>query len=83
MNDRIVQSRYWNTNGIGIAIVAVLGGNNDVAAYIGASEDGAEREEAAMDWTISFGAKLTATDAFGMLSNLEDTMATRGLHYRL
>ena len=80
--DRIIQSRYWNTNGIGIAIVAVTGGNNDVAAYIGASSDGAEREQAALDWTIKFGAKLQRVEAYGMLPGLEDKMTGLGLHYR-
>lgn len=80
--DRILQSKYWNTNGIGIAVVAIQGGNNDVAAYIGASSEGAVRQEAAEEWAMRFGAKLYLEEALGMLPNLEAAMTELKLHYR-
>ena len=82
MADRIFKSKYWNTNGIGIAIVAVTGHNNDVAAYIGASEGGAHHMEAAFDWAAQFGAKLYREEAFQMLPTLEADLSEAGLHYR-
>ena len=80
--EKIYHSKYWNTNGIGIAIVAVRGGNNDIAAYIGASEAGAERQEEAEGWAKRFGAKLGKEEAFGMLPHLQELMEVDGLHYR-
>lgn len=80
--DRILQRKYWNTNGIGIAVVAVLGSNNDIAAYIGASEEGAHHHEAAEEWAMRFGAKLYREEALGMLPNLEAAMTELELHYR-
>ena len=80
--DKLFASKYWNTNGIGIAIVVVLGNNNDVAAYIGASEEGSQRMEAAFEWAASFGAKLYREEAFGMIPMLEERLQEAGLHYR-
>ncbi len=76
----IIQRKYWNTGGIGIAIVAVTGAVNDVAAYIGAFE--ARRQEDTEQWTINHGAKLTFDEARNMLPRLMLTMSEYGLHYR-
>lgn len=82
MDNRVFKYKYWNTNGIGIAIVAVKGTNNDVGAYIGASEAGAQSSDAAISWTIHMGSKLYREEAFGMLLGLEDDLILAGLHYR-
>ena len=56
-----IEGRYWNTNGKGITIVAVVSHNIDWAAYIGA-DDGWE-EAACIRWAADKGAKLSAQDA--------------------
>ena len=53
--------RYWNSNGKGIAIVAVITENIDWAAYIGA--DNGWSEEGCVNATAKYGAKLSAVDA--------------------
>ena len=80
--NRIIQSRYWNTNGIGIAIVAVRGHADDIAAYIGASIPGAQRQEIAEEDAASTGAKLTHAEALQLLPTLEAQMTALGLSYR-
>lgn len=80
--DRIIASRYWNVNGIGIAIVAVRGHNNDVAAYIGASVEGAYKIEAAEAWAVDCGSKLSRADALSLLPTLAGAMSDLRLHYR-
>ena len=82
MSPGIIERKYWNTNGMGIAIVAVRGMNNDVAAYIGACAEGAERQEAAEEWTMLRGSKLGKEEAFDMLPRLKDRMTELKLHYR-
>ena len=54
--------KYWNTCGIGIAIVAVKGGGNDWAAYIGATTD-TSREAHAVNTAALEGEKLSMADA--------------------
>lgn len=78
----IIQWKYWNTNGIGIAIVAAKGGASDVGAYIGASVAGAEFEEVAVRDARAYGAKLTKEEALGMLPGLSEIMQELGLTYR-
>ncbi len=78
----IVTSKYWNTNGVGISVVAIEGHINDVGAYIGASEQGAQYESAAREWAINYGAKLTQEEALGMLPRLAEIMEENGMHYR-
>lgn len=58
----IKSARYWNINGIAIAVVAVITEDIDWVAYIGATT-GVEYETDAIDWTIKFGAKLYNADA--------------------
>lgn len=58
---RILDSYYWNTNGMAISIVAVEGGI-DWAAYIGAT-DKVEHEIDAHLWTLDYGAKLSESFA--------------------
>ena len=76
-----IQTRYWNTNGMQISMVAVQGGNNDVGVYIGATA-GAQREHETHEWTVNHGAKLRRDDAFQMLPKLEAILKALGLHYR-
>jgi hypothetical protein len=77
----IIAHRYWNTNGSQVAIVAVEGGNNGVAAYIGGTQD-YDHEEDTIHWVVQNGAKLTSGEATRMLSDLSHTMDTHNLHYR-
>ena len=58
---RFYEGRYWNTNGKGIAVVAVVTDGVDWAAYVGA--DNGHREEACLQWTAENGAKLQKKDA--------------------
>ena len=58
---KIIEGRYWNTNGVGITIVAVITYDIDWAAYIGA--DPGWEEAACIRWTVKWGAKLSAQDA--------------------
>ena len=58
---KIIEGRYWNTNGKGICIMAVITEGIDWAAYIGADNGWSERD--LMRWTCDYGAKLSAEDA--------------------
>lgn len=64
-----IEGRYWNTNGKGITIVAVINEGIDWAAYIGA-DDGWE-EEACIEWTAEHGAKLSAGDGKHFFPDIE------------
>lgn len=64
-----VQGRYWNTNGKGITIVAVITEGIDWAAYIGA-DDGCE-EAACIKWAAEYGAKLSEHDARHFFPDIE------------
>jgi len=77
----VITQKYWNTNGIQIAIVATEGGANDVAAYIGATK-GAKHEIETVQWAQRHGAKLNVDEALGMLPNLADILEEYNLHYR-
>lgn len=55
------EGRYWNANGRGIAVVAVVHQGCDWAAYIGA--DNGQREHDCLKWAAEHGAKLSAQDA--------------------
>ena len=74
----IVASRYWNTNGLPMAIVAVEGSIDDVAAYMGADRNGDNSEEATLRYVARYGVKLSREDALRMLPQLKDC----GLSYR-
>jgi len=54
--------RYWNTNGFGIAIVAVITEGIDWAAYIGATGGNAP-EAATVAFVAAHGAKLSRRHA--------------------
>ena len=60
--DRVLEYNYWNTNGVGIVIVALEGHVSDWAAYIGAIS-GYHTEEEAIAWTARHGAKLASVQA--------------------
>ena len=51
------EARYWNTNGVGIAIVASVTPGVDWVAYVGA--DDGYKEGACLDWAAKHGAKLS------------------------
>ena len=55
-------ARYWNSNGVQIAIVASITGSIDWAVYVGATKD-AYTEQETVDWTLERGCKLSAKDA--------------------
>lgn len=82
MFDQVIQHKYWNVNGIGIAVVAKEGGVKDCAVYLGASVRGAETEELAVEDAIRWGAKLSREEAYGMLPRLQQELQELGLTYR-
>lgn len=70
--------RYWNTNGMQIAIVAVVSPSGfDWSAYIGATK-GARREEETVAWAVENGAKISRK----LAEFLFPGVARRGLPYR-
>ena len=71
MHRDIVTYRYWNTNGVAVAIVAVEGRVQDVAAYIGGDLDPDASEEATLQRVRQLGAKLTKEEAYRFLPQLE------------
>ena len=74
----IIASRYWNSNGLPVAIVAVEGGMQDVAAYIGGDPDPGATEEETLQRVREYGAKLGKDEAMRFLPALLDC----GLRYR-
>jgi len=64
------EGRYWNANGKGIAVVAVVTSGVDWAAYIGA-DDGL-REKACLQWAAMNGVKLSANDAKYFFPEIKD-----------
>jgi len=62
MSNSVMAHRYWNTNGIGIAIVAVRGMVGDWAAYIGAEPTG-QHEHDAVEAAEQYGEKLSESHA--------------------
>ena len=55
------EGRYWNTNGVGIAVIASVTKDIDWAAYIGA--DNGYSEATCLQWTAKHGQKLREVDA--------------------
>ena len=55
------EGRYWNANGKGIAVVAIVKDGVDWSAYIGADNGYLEKE--CLNWTTKYGAKLREADA--------------------
>lgn len=64
-----LEARYWNVNGVGICIVAVVTKGIDWAAYIGA--DDGWSEEACIRWATEKGAKLSQQDAHHFFPNIK------------
>ena len=60
--DRVLAYNYWNTNGVGIVIVAREGHADDWAAYIGALPN-RDTEREVIEWTAHYGAKLSRQQA--------------------
>ena len=60
-NQDFYEGRYWNTNGFGVAIVAVVTRDIDWAAYIRA--DSGYNEQDCCRWAASHGVKLLEKDA--------------------
>jgi len=64
MARKVIRGRYWNCNGVAIAIVAVVTEGIDWAAYIGGGCGSmTEHEKDAVDWAAKYGAKLYERDA--------------------
>jgi hypothetical protein len=59
--EKFLEGRYWNTNGKGICIIAVVTEGIDWAAYVGA--DNGYREQDCLLWTSERGQKLSEKDA--------------------
>lgn len=74
METNTVCARYYNSHGVGVAIVAVVnrwkGEIFDWAAYIGGSKRGARREEWAVEDVARSGCKLMRGDAEHFFPNL-------------
>jgi hypothetical protein len=66
---RVIEGRYWNCGGTGIAVVAVITGGVDWAAYIGADQSYKEMDTA--EHTINWGCKLSVQDARYYFPNME------------
>ena len=64
-----IEGRYWNSNCKGITIVACITEKVDWAAYIGA--DDGWSEEACIEWTADYGAKLSESDARHFFPNID------------
>ena len=72
MGNKIIEGRYWNANGVAIAIVAVVTEGIDWAAYIGGGCNGmTEHEQDAVEWTAKHGAKLYEEDARHFFPEIE------------
>ena len=69
-NKRIVEARYWNTNGIAIAIIAIITEDIDWAAYVGAT-DMIDYKDDTLQWTAHWGAKLWESDARHFFPNMD------------
>ena len=74
----IIAYRYWNSNGVPVAIVAVEGDAHDVTAYIGGDSRPYAREEDTVQRVREYGAKFTREEAMWYLPEL----AGCGLAYR-
>lgn len=74
MENKHHTARYYNSHGVGVAIVAtVLYSNGEVfdwAAYIGGSRRGARREEWAVEDVAKSGCKIPRQDAEHYFPNL-------------
>jgi len=59
---KIIEGRYWNSNGFAVAIVAVITEGIDWAAYIGATDD-SKTEQETVEYVAKYGCKLSSKDA--------------------
>lgn len=55
------EGRYWNANGSGICIIAVVTAGVDWSAYVGSDNGWSEND--CLRWTADYGVKLSAKDA--------------------
>ena len=65
----VKEARYWNFNGHGVCIIAVITEGIDWAAYIGADDGFSEAD--CIKFTIDFGAKLSSQDALHFFPEIE------------
>ena len=65
-----ITARYWNSNRMQVAIVASITEGIDWAAYIGATKDAYTKQET-VDWTLSWGSKLSVGDARHYFPNIK------------
>ena len=72
MRGDILAYRYWNSNGVPVAIVAVEGSIEDMGAYIGGDPKPDASEEATIKYVLGYGAKLSREDAFRFLPLLAE-----------
>ena len=66
---RSIEGRYWNCQGLNIAIVATITKGIDWAAYIGA--DDSPSEKAALNFIADYGSKLQEADARHFFPDIE------------
>lgn len=72
----IIANRYWNANGIGVAVAAVAGEDDDWAAYISAQPDPISEIDAT-EFASRHGCKLTKTEASAMFPGLAERLVYR------
>ena len=65
----VITGRYWNSNGSGIAIVAVVTEGIDWVAYIGADKGYSEKD--CILWASDYGNKLSRKDAMYFFPGIE------------
>ena len=65
----VIEGRYWNCGGTGIAIVAVITEGIDWAAYIGAGNH--YRESETIKYAVEYGSKLSIKDAMYFFPTIE------------
>jgi len=68
-NKKLLEGRYWNNNGKGIAIIASITEGIDWSAYIGA--DNGQDELACLELTKESGDKLSEPDARHFFPGIE------------
>lgn len=59
---KFYEGRYWNSQGTNVAIVAIVTGDFDWAAYIGADTHSSS-ERGALNYIADYGDKLSKADA--------------------
>lgn len=76
---KIIGRMYFNTGGMAVSIVAVKGGTNDWAAYIGGSDSPhlTFRAEDLHQWTRKHGAKLSENYARVIFPDVPEELSYR------